>query len=431
MVSFVEEDDGPVFDEYDDEHEKMTSDQEEITYADTGEVLVIKRTMNAVVKEDESWLRHSNGPSKNQHHYRLEYTNIHEIHSFHGLASFYRRFIHNFSTIISPITECMKRGKVNWSREAEAAFSLLKRKVTEAPVLILPDFEEVFEVHCDASRARQHKLKPRHAKQVEFLQAYNFSIKHKVGTLNKVVDALSRKKALLATMQVQVIGFEIFKELYGDDPDFAVIWKKCQDQAYQRFALQGLYQPLPVPVALWVDTDGQNEVVNRSLGNLLRSLVGENLRQWDLVLPQAEFAYNRSKSRTTGKTPFEVVTGTNPITPLDLTSLLTHVHFSCDGEERAKQVQQFHEHVRAHIEKQNAKYKEMVDRRRKKVVFKEGDLVWIRLRKERFPTGRFGKLQPRADGPFCVFKKINDNAYKIDLSGEYHVSTTFNVADLL
>ncbi|GJS25026.1 putative nucleotidyltransferase, ribonuclease H [Tanacetum coccineum] len=40
-------------------HEKMTSDQEEITYADTGEVLVIKRTMSTMVKEDESWLRHN------------------------------------------------------------------------------------------------------------------------------------------------------------------------------------------------------------------------------------------------------------------------------------------------------------------------------------------------------------------------------------
>ncbi|GKF09952.1 hypothetical protein Tco_0044176 [Tanacetum coccineum] len=50
--------------------------------------------------------------------------------------------------------------------------------------------------------------------------------------------------------------------------------------------------------------------------------------------------------------------------------------------------------------------------------------------KERFPAGRFGKLQPRADGPFRVLKRINDNAYKIELPGEYNVSVTFNVADL-
>ena len=46
-------------------------------------------------------------------------------------------------------------------------------------------------------------------------------------------------------------------------------------------------------------TDGQTEVVNRSLGNLLRSLVGDNLTTWDLVIPRAEFAYNASANRTT------------------------------------------------------------------------------------------------------------------------------------
>ncbi|GJQ90702.1 hypothetical protein Tco_0001841 [Tanacetum coccineum] len=48
----------------------------------------------------------------------------------------------------------------------------------------------------------------------------------------------------------------------------------------------------------------------------------------------------------------------------------------------------------------------------------------------RFPTGRFRKLQPRADGPFRVLKQINDNAYKIELPGTYNVLATFNVADL-
>jgi len=37
---------------------------------------------------------------------------------------------------------------------------------------------------------------------------------------------------------------------------------------------------------------------------------------------------------------------------------------------------------------------------------------------------------PRADGPFEVVEKINGNAYKIDLLGDYGVSCTFNVADL-
>jgi hypothetical protein len=66
-------------------------------------------------------------------------------------------------------------------------------------------------------------LKPRHAKWVEFLQAFSFSIKHKAGVLNTVANALSRRYSLISTMRVQVIEFDEFKDLYGDDPDFADI----------------------------------------------------------------------------------------------------------------------------------------------------------------------------------------------------------------
>ena len=47
------------------------------------------------------------------------------------------------------------------------------------------------------------------------------------------------------------------------------------------------------------------------------------------------------------------------------------------------------------------------------------------MRKERFPAQRRSKLLPRGDDPFQVLERINDNAYKLDLSGEYNVSTTF------
>jgi hypothetical protein len=59
-------------------------------------------------------------------------------------------------------------------------------------------------------------------------------------------------------------------------------------------------------------TDGQTEVVNRSLGDLLRSLVAEHHSQWDQVLPQAEFAYNDSPNRSTGQSPFQIVYGMQP-----------------------------------------------------------------------------------------------------------------------
>ena len=86
--------------------------------------------------------------------------------------------------------------------------------------------------------------------------------------------------------------------------------------------------------------------------------------------------------------------------------------------------------MRASIEKQNLRHKVQKDKHRKQRVFNEGDLVWIHLRKERFPKQSNAKLSPRADGPFRVVQKINDNAYKIELPGSYGVFATFNVADL-
>src|SRR2546421_270667 len=54
----------------------------------------------------------------------------------------------------------------------------------------------------------------------------------------------------------------------------------------------------------------------------------------------------------------------------------------------------------------------------------------MHMRPERFQNKRASKLAPRGDGPFKVLAKINDNAYHLDLPGEFNISHTFNVADL-
>ncbi|GKD67717.1 reverse transcriptase domain-containing protein, partial [Tanacetum coccineum] len=99
-------------------------------------------------------------------------------------------------------------------------------------------------------------------------------------------------------------------------------------------------------------------------------------------------------------------------------------------ESCAKQIQDLHMQVRKQIVKHNLQYQQWANQHRKRVVFNEGDLVWIHLHKERFLGGHFGKLQPRGDGPFKVLKRINDNAYKIELPRHYNVFATFNVGDL-
>nr|GEW09675.1 RNA-directed DNA polymerase [Tanacetum cinerariifolium] len=388
----------------------------------------------------------------------LIYSSSLEQNFFHGLASFYQRFIWNFSSIIAPLTECMKGGRFTWTSEAAKAFDILKTKVTEDHVLALPNFHEVIQVECDASGVGIGGVPSQNQRSIAF-----FSEK-----LNVARRSFPSWMVICLKVRGYVFLFVFLRKAivleghagglaghFGHDKTLALLrehfyWPKMERDvnrllercrtchiAKTHSSNAGLYTPLSVPIAPRKDvsldfvlglprtqrskdsvmvvidrfskmahfvpcsktfdasqvarlyfakivklhsvpktlTSNRDvkftKVVNHSLGNLLRNLIGDNAKQWDIILPQAEFAYNGSVNRTTGKSPSEVVYGWNPITPLDL------VHVSEVGQYR-----------------------------------------------------RFGKLKPRGDGPFRVLKKINDNAYKIELLSHYNVFATFNVADL-
>jgi hypothetical protein len=78
-------------------------------------------------------------------------TSVTQVHSFLGLAGYYRRFILNFSKISKSITELLKKGnKYVWSKDCDEAFLTLKL-LTTSPVLAHPDIAKPFDVYCDAS----------------------------------------------------------------------------------------------------------------------------------------------------------------------------------------------------------------------------------------------------------------------------------------
>lgn len=222
-------------------------------------------------------------------------TTLSETRIFHGLASFYRRFVPQFSTLMAPLTDCIRReGSFLWTPEASHAFTIIKQKLSSAPILALPDFSHVFELHCDASKfgigavlsqrnrpiaffneklsgARlrystydvefyavvqaikhwrhylfhkefvlftdhdalkhlnsQDKVSSRHAAWVAYLQQFTFVIKHTSGVSNRVADALSRRRSLLAVMHVSVPGFATFSDLYMSDSFFGTILSDVQ-----------------------------------------------------------------------------------------------------------------------------------------------------------------------------------------------------------
>jgi hypothetical protein len=101
-----------------------------------------------------------------------------------------------------------------------------------------------------------------------------------------------------------------------------------------------------------------------------------------------------------------------------------------DAVAHVEQMINLHEQTQQNIAATNAKNQVASSKERKLVTFEPGDMVWLHLRKDRFPTLRRSKLMPRAVGPFKVLTKINDNAYILDLPAEFGVSTSFNVADL-
>ncbi|GJY14823.1 putative nucleotidyltransferase, ribonuclease H [Tanacetum coccineum] len=184
-------------------------------------------------------------------------TTITEVRSFHGLASFYRRFIPNFSSIMAPLTDCMKGKSFVWTKEAELAFQVVKEKLTTAPILILPDFSKVFELHTDASKVAiggvlsqggrpvayfsekltepksrhirtQDKVSHKHGRWLAFLEKFTFVVKHKTSVANRAADALSRRSGLLVTMQVDVPGLDVIRDMVTVDPYFSVVLQGVQ-----------------------------------------------------------------------------------------------------------------------------------------------------------------------------------------------------------
>src|SRR5262249_36805240 len=122
-------------------------------------------------------------------------------------------------------------------------------------------------------------------------------------------------------------------------------------------------------------TDGQTEVVNRTLIQLLRAIIEKNIRTWEDCLPFVEFAYNRAVHSTTHCSPFEILYGLNPLTPIDLLPLPFNKFVSFDADSKADFVKELHTQVKDGIKQHNAKVASRVNKGRKPMIFHPSDWV--------------------------------------------------------
>ncbi|RDX92804.1 Retrovirus-related Pol polyprotein, partial [Mucuna pruriens] len=199
-------------------------------------------------------------------------TSVSNVRSFHRLECFYRCFVKNFSTIASPLNEIIKK---MWGRTlGESLLDLEGKTISQCDdsnlsigvVLlqeghpIVPNFiiqlmiKEFYAlvwalqyyllsneliVNSDHESLKylkdQHKLNKKHAKWVEFFEQFTYIIKHKQGKANIMVNALSRRHALLAMLETKLLGFKSLKDLYVNDENFKKAYDSCIVSANEGF----------------------------------------------------------------------------------------------------------------------------------------------------------------------------------------------------
>jgi hypothetical protein len=123
-------------------------------------------------------------------------------------------------------------------------------------------------------------------------------------------------------------------------------------------------------------------------------MIKKSIKEWEDYLPHVEFAYNQAVHSTTQMCPFEVVYGFKPIKPLDMLPLPSQHRSNMEASKIADYVKKMHIKVKEEIERRGKMFADRENKRRKKLLFEPGDLVWVHYRKDRFPDRRKSKLMP-------------------------------------
>nr|GEX01570.1 reverse transcriptase domain-containing protein [Tanacetum cinerariifolium] len=373
-------------------------------------------------------------------------TTVKGIRSFLGYADFYRHFIKDFSKIARPMTRLLKKDTpFIFSKECVEAFQTLKRKLTEAPILIAPDWDMPFELMCDASDFAigvvLGKRQDEHFRPIHYASKTMTEAESNYTTTKKemfAVVCVSGQEAIEILKDCHYgptgghhgpnyIAKKVFDSrfylptVYRDAQDLVKNYDVCQRQGkisqrdempqnYIQFAkvMQKFGVTHRLATQYHPQTSGQVEVSNRDLKRILERAVGENRASWSDKLDDALWAFPTAYKTPIGCTPYKLVYGKACHLHIELEHkaywALKHANFDLKiaSDHRKVQLNELNElHDQAY--KNSLIYKEKTkrlhDSKIKDRVFNTDDRVLLFNSRLKIFSG---KLKSRWSGPFTI-----------------------------
>ena len=197
-----------------------------------------------------------------------------------------------------------------------------------------------------------------------------------VNYLTKVAHLIPVKKTFSASDIARIFIKEIFR-LHGVPKRIVSDRDAKFTSNFWTSLFKGIGTQLNFSTAYHPETDGQTERVNQVIEDILRAYCNREPKAWFNYLPLVEFAYNSSYHRSIGMSPFKDLYGQDCITPLSLSDPTIRVEASLKMlEEMDEQTRLIRKEIKAAQDRQ----KHYADAKRSERVFKEGDMVFLRVR---------------------------------------------------